>query len=134
MVRVTNPFGVKNSIYASGQHDGIDLVSDGSKDVLAIREGTVIRSQYLPAWGNYVVVSQPDGLKAIYAHLSERSVSVGETVGKGTKVGLMGNTGRSTGAHLHLEIQRDYYDPSSAENIADYLGIANKKGALDKLT
>lgn len=129
-LRITNPYGVVNSQYEAGYHSGLDVVSDGDKTIIAIRAGRVIRSQSYGSWGNYVVVQQNDGLYCIYAHLRERYVSYGSQVSEGQMIGVEGATGNATGTHLHLELQKSYYDPKSSVNPAEYLGIANEIGPV----
>ena len=58
-----------------------------------------------PSYGNYVVVSHSDGTSTLYAHMSSRSVSVGQSVSQGQELGKVGSTGSSTGNHLHFEIR-----------------------------
>lgn len=119
--------------WVAGKHPGLDLVNDINPDVLAIRGGLVIRSRSYGDWGNYVVVKQDDGLWCIYAHLGRRTVVEGEYIVEGTMVGTMGSSGNVTAAHLHLEIQTDYYNAYSHADIAAYLGIKNQKGLAEYL-
>ena len=71
--------------------------------MLASKAGVVVISQYGSSYGNYVVISHPDGTRTLYAHMSQRNVSAGDTVRQGQTVGLVGSTGSSTGNHLHFE-------------------------------
>jgi len=76
--------------------------------VTEVRTGDSPRSGN--GYGNYIVVSHGDGYRTLYAHLSQVDVSVGQTIGKGAKIGNMGNTGNVwgiTGIHLHFEIRKD---------------------------
>ena len=130
-LRVTNPYGVKNSAYSAGYHTGIDFVSDGDKNIFAIQSGKVIRSTLYGAWGNFIVIQQEDGLSCVYAHLSKRYVNVGDSVAKGDLIGVEGSTGNSTGSHLHIELLKTYYDPLSSIDIAEYLGIKNTIGKVE---
>ena len=109
------------------------MVCDTDPTVRAIRGGKVIRSRHYGDWGQYVVIKQDDGYEAIYAHLSARNVTEGQVVADGDKVGLMGNTGNVSGAHLHLEIQTDYYSPFAHADIAEYRGIVNEAGPVKLL-
>ncbi len=90
-------------------HNGIDLsgVPLGSP-VVAAADGVVILAK-LGGWnggyGNYVVVSHPNGTQTLYAHLNSVSVERGDQVKQGQKLGGMGNTGHSTGPHLHFEVR-----------------------------
>lgn len=90
-------------------HNGVDLarVPIGTP-VVAAAKGTVIlakSSGYNGGYGNYVIVSHPNGTQTLYAHLNTVSVSRGQTVAQGQKLGGMGNTGKSTGPHLHFEVR-----------------------------
>ncbi len=91
-------------------NNGIDLAGmPKGSGVYAAAGGSVIVAKadggYNGGYGNYVVVSHDNGTQTLYAHLSSVSVSVGETVAKGDQVGGVGNTGRSTGIHLHFEVR-----------------------------
>jgi LysM repeat protein len=104
-----NPLpGAKKSQSIHG-HNGIDLarVPVGTA-VLASAKGTVILAKfggYNGGYGNYVIVSHSNGTQTLYAHLNTVSVSKGDVVRQGQKLGGMGNTGRSTGPHLHFEVR-----------------------------
>ena len=65
----------------------------------------VTTSTYNGSYGNYVVVSHSDGTSTLYAHMSRRNASKGQTVSQGQVIGYVGTTGSSTGNHLHLEIR-----------------------------
>lgn len=127
--RITCEYGIKGN-WKSGKHDGVDIVSDGDITILSVCDGKVIRSTHSLSWGNYVVVEMADGRSIVYAHLSKRYVSVGEKVTAGQFIGVMGNTGNSTGAHLHIELQRNYYKCGDVDDITDFLQIENKKGTV----
>jgi LysM repeat protein len=90
-------------------YNGIDLAGPAiGTPVLSSAKGTVILAKfggYNGGYGNYVVVSHPNGTQTLYAHLNSVSVSRGEVVLQGQKLGGMGNTGRSTGKHLHFEVR-----------------------------
>lgn len=84
-------------------HKGIDIVS-GNRSILASDEGVVTFAGVKSGYGNTIIIDHKNGYKTLYGHLSSISVKNGQTVEKGTKIGVMGNTGRSTGTHLHFEI------------------------------
>ena len=94
-------------------HTGIDLRCSTGTNVYAANGGTVTTSGYSSAWGNYIIINHGGGYTTLYAHLSRRNVSKGATVKQGTVIGKSGNTGYSTGPHLHFEINRNgsSYDP-----------------------
>ena len=91
------------------QHNGIDTCrwsgTDGA-DVVAVKDGTidVALCGYNGGYGNYVVVNHGEGVLTYYAHLSNSTVSVGQSVQQGQVIGQAGNTGQSYGAHLHFGI------------------------------
>ena len=103
--RVTSPFGWRTHPITGRQHlhGGIDIAAPNGTPILASKAGVVVISQYGSSYGNYVVLSHPDGTRTLYAHMSQRSVSPGDTVSQGQTVGLVGSTGSSTGNHLHFE-------------------------------
>lgn len=116
-------------------HNGIDLVSNGDKTVVAVVNGVVLRSRMVTdrsnrtwEWGNYVSVIGDDGFTYYYCHLASRMVTAGERVVAGQALGVEGSTGRSTGSHLHFEVR-------NASGIAidptDILGIVNTDGAVN---
>lgn len=90
-------------------HNGVDIAGPVGTPILASAAGTVIINRMNGAWnggyGNYVVISHPNGTQTLYAHMLSSVVKVGEMVAKGEKIGAMGNTGLSTGPHLHFEIR-----------------------------
>ena len=94
-------------------HTGIDLRASTGTKVYAANDGTVTTSGYSSAWGNYIIINHGGGYTTLYAHLSRRNVSKGKKVKQGDVIGLSGNTGYSTGPHLHFEINKNgsSYDP-----------------------
>ncbi len=94
------------STYFSWWHPGIDLPDRSSPPVVAADGGTVVVAGWPDSYGygNRVVIDHGNGYKTLYAHLSNIYVSVGQSVNRGQTIGQMGNTGRSTGTHLHFEM------------------------------
>lgn len=86
-------------------HQGVDLPLKVGDPVYAMFDGKVRVSKLAGNYGNLVVIRHNNGLETYYAHLSERSVAVGDWVVAGQQIGLGGNTGRSTGPHLHFEVR-----------------------------
>lgn len=103
---VTSQFGGRNSptAGASSNHMGIDIGAGYGTKVSAADSGTVIMAQYNGGYGNCVVINHGNGMTTLYGHMSQISVSVGQSVSKGDAVGLVGSTGVSTGPHLHFEV------------------------------
>lgn len=89
----------------ANNHTGIDVPAPSSTSILACKSGVVTTSTYNNSYGNYVVVSHSDGTSTLYAHMSRRNASKGQTVSQGQVIGYVGTTGSSTGNHLHLEIR-----------------------------
>ncbi len=86
-------------------HEGIDIAVDEDTPVLAAECGTVSYvSENAGGYGKYVKIDHGYGNQTAYAHLNKIDVSVGQVVNKGEQIALSGNTGRSTGPHLHFEI------------------------------
>lgn len=88
-------------------HTGVDLRASTGTKVYAANKGSVTTSGYSSAWGNYIILSHGGGVTTLYAHLSKRSVSKGDTVKQGDIIGYSGNTGYSTAPHLHFEISKN---------------------------
>ncbi len=97
-----SPYGVRDHRL----HRGVDVQVIKDEPMVAAYPGKVIMSKYNKGgYGHYVLVEHENGLQTLYGHLSERSVKIGDYVYPGDIVGLAGNTGRSSGAHLHFEIR-----------------------------
>lgn len=106
--------------YKKGIHNGVDVVGAGSRTdeiiahsagkVVWVQKGQVNNVNATPGtnatYGNAVKIKHDNGYCTLYAHLSDVYVSLGQYVDKGQKIGYMGNTGRSFGAHLHFEIRQ----------------------------
>ena len=107
-VRISSPYGVRS--YKSWEfHKGIDLKTSGSTNVYAVAAGTVVASSSNNRLGNYIAIQHSGGWTSLYYHLASRKVSVGNTVSKGTVIGIMGNTGDSAGVHLHFMTCDNWY-------------------------
>jgi murein DD-endopeptidase MepM/ murein hydrolase activator NlpD len=87
-------------------HAGIDIVVDSGTPVRAAMAGRVSDVGYNANYGNYIILNHADGFQTLYGHLSLAEVVVGSSVEQGTLLGLSGNTGYSTGAHLHFGLFR----------------------------
>lgn len=97
-------------------HKGIDIARPSNKTIKAADNGKVVSAGFSGGYGNKVVIDHNNGMRTVYAHLSSISVSVGQTVSRGQKIGVMGSTGNSTGVHLHFEV----YVNGSLRNPLDY--------------
>lgn len=97
----TSPFG-----YRWGRmHEGIDIAVPEGTAVRAAQSGTVILAAYTGGYGNYICIDHGSGLSTCYAHLSSYAVSSGSSVSQGSVIAGSGNTGSSTGPHLHFEVR-----------------------------
>ena len=98
--KITSPYGTRSR----GFHSGIDLAAKTGTSVYAAAGGKVVLASWYYGYGNCIVIDHGNGLKTRYAHLSAYKVSNGATVSRGQLIGLSGNTGNSTGPHLHFEV------------------------------
>lgn len=87
-------------------HAGVDLAARTGKGVCATAEGIVTYAGLRGGYGLLVIVTHDGGYETRYAHLSRITTTNGARVERGTMVGLVGSTGRSTGPHLHYEVRR----------------------------
>lgn len=104
-------------------HGGTDIGASYGSAIYAADSGTVIRSSdgWNGGWGNYVMIDHGNGMQTLYAHMSSRAVSVGQTVSRGQTIGYVGSTGMSTGAHLHFEM---YVNGSRIDPQTKYPGMS----------
>lgn len=115
--RVTSEYGTR----WEKLHAGIDIGNQAANvPVVAVADGTVIRSYYSTTYGNVVFITHNiDGqiFTTVSAHLEENTVRDGDSVIKGQTIGYMGNTGRSFGNHLHFEIHKGSWNLSKSNSI-----------------
>lgn len=120
-VMMTSPFGYRTPPTggASSYHQGVDLAGPEGTPIYAARSGRVTVAGWSNAAGYYVTINHLDGFSSIYMHLSSYCVSSGATVSQGQLIGYMGNTGVSTGSHLHFGIAYNgaYVNPASYVNL-----------------
>ena len=86
-------------------HNGIDIARPSNRTIKAADHGVVEFAGWHGGYGNKIVINHNNGMKTTYAHLSSIDVKVGQKVEKGSKIGVMGSTGHSTGVHLHFEVR-----------------------------
>jgi len=100
---------IANGIKSQGIHDrnAVDIAAKMGTPIMAAASGKVILTK-VGGWGggfgSYVIIQHPNGLQTLYAHMSQVLVSEGQTVSQGEVIGKVGQTGRATGPHLHIEI------------------------------
>jgi murein DD-endopeptidase MepM/ murein hydrolase activator NlpD len=106
---VTSGYGWRNSPHGGGRrlHAGLDVAAPRGTPVVAPADGHVVFAGYHSAYGNLVVIDHGYGITTKYAHLSRMLVQVGDRVQRGELMAKVGNTGRSTGPHLHFEVLKD---------------------------
>ena len=104
---VTSDFGSRVDPYTSERvmHAGIDIAGPHGKEIIAPSDGTVVFSGLEGGYGNVIVIDHGYGIKTRYGHLASLKVKAGERVKRGDLIAAMGNTGRSTGPHLHYEVR-----------------------------
>ncbi len=88
----------------STNHQGLDFAAPHGAPVVSVLAGRVVSAGVFGGYGNQVLVQHGDGTQTRYGHLSRIDVVVGQTVGVGQRIGAVGSTGVSTGAHLHFEV------------------------------
>ncbi len=99
--RFTSPFGPR----WGRMHNGTDFAAAHGTPIYSTADGVVISAGWGQGYGNLVKIQHDFGIETRYAHMSKILVKVGERVSRGQQVGAMGNTGRSTGTHLHYEVR-----------------------------
>jgi murein DD-endopeptidase MepM/ murein hydrolase activator NlpD len=105
--RFTSGFGSRNDPKGAGRrmHEGIDMAGSAGSPIFATADGVVVHAGWENGYGKLVTIRHDFGLETRYGHLSQIHVSKGDRVSRGERIGDMGNTGRSTGTHLHYEVR-----------------------------
>lgn len=92
-----------------GPYNAVDIGAPVGTSIVAAADGVVITAKSPSAWnggyGGMIIIKHTNGSQSLYAHMSRLDVNPGETISQGEQIGLSGNTGRSTGPHLHLEFR-----------------------------
>jgi len=103
---VTSEFGMRESPFDSAVefHAGIDIATRYGKEIIAPADGWVVEASSRAADGNYIKIDHGHGYSTYYAHLSKFAVKEGMKVKQGDVIGYVGDTGRSTGSHLHYSV------------------------------
>jgi murein DD-endopeptidase MepM/ murein hydrolase activator NlpD len=104
---VTSSFGYRFDPFTGEKsfHRGLDITTQMGIPVLAPADGQVISAVYDPNYGKMILIDHGNSVVTRFAHLSEMNVSEGDRVERGQTLGAVGNTGRSTGPHLHYEVE-----------------------------
>ncbi|MBD2847139.1 peptidoglycan DD-metalloendopeptidase family protein [Paenibacillus sp. IB182496] len=105
--RITSTFGYRSDPFTgrSTFHAGIDIGGRHGDPVYAAADGTVLETGYDTGKGSFIIIGHSGQLKTSYLHLSGIGVQKGASVSRGDRIGALGSTGRSTGAHLHFQIE-----------------------------
>jgi murein DD-endopeptidase MepM/ murein hydrolase activator NlpD len=105
--RWTSGFGTRNDPKGAGRrmHEGTDMAGAYGMPIFATADGVVIHAGWDSGYGRLVKIQHEFGIETRYGHLSQVRVEVGQRVSRGDRIGDMGNSGRSTGTHLHYEIR-----------------------------
>jgi len=116
---ITDSYGTRE-----GQHKGIDIAARSGSSIYSVDNGIVSKSYYSDTYGNVVFIKHDNQIETVYAHLEERTVQEGTTVQQGEEIGKMGNTGDSSGVHLHFEVHLSEwtFDKTNAINPMIALG------------
>lgn len=114
-----SPFGHRADpiMGVRAMHEGIDFNAETGTPVVAAADGVVLVAAYHPEFGNMIDIDHGEGLVSRYAHLSRIDIRPASLVKRGQSIGAVGNTGRSTGAHLHFEVRMQ----GVAQNPAHFL-------------
>ncbi len=117
-----NPFDANDLHY----HSGIDIPGDRGQEIVATADGKVVniwtndyRQGMNPVYGNFIIIQHNYDFQTYYGHMDRVNVNWGQEVKKGDVIGYMGNTGKSTGTHLHYEVRHNFV----VMNPMDYLSI-----------
>lgn len=111
--RISSRYGMRNG----RMHKGLDIAAATGTSIKAADGGKVVFAGYKGAYGSMIEIDHGNGYRTRYAHCSKLLVSVGTKVYKGQEIAKMGNTGRSTGPHLHLEVLKN----GSNQNPANFV-------------
>jgi murein DD-endopeptidase MepM/ murein hydrolase activator NlpD len=106
--RITDRYGMRRDPFTGLRrfHNGIDLAGSVGTPVFASMSGRVAMLGYNPTYGKYLIMTHPEGFQTLYGHLDAFRVQKGQNVKQGQRIADMGNSGYSTGSHLHFSIFR----------------------------
>lgn len=103
----SSPFGMRVHPItgAARMHEGTDFAAPEGTPITAMHQGKVVHAGVMGGYGNLVIIDHGGGITTRYAHMSRIDVKTGQSVKAGQRIGAVGNTGQSSGAHLHLEVR-----------------------------
>jgi len=132
--KVSSNYGLRNDPFSNKTafHHGLDIAAPSGADIHPISTGTVVFSGKMQGYGNLVVIDHGDGFQSKYAHNRENLVQQGQVVDTGSVIAQVGDTGRSTGPHLHFELLHEgkAVDPHAlldSVKVKDSIASADKK-------
>jgi murein DD-endopeptidase MepM/ murein hydrolase activator NlpD len=104
---VTSPFGPRTSPFTGIPtfHEGIDIAAQTGTPIIAPADGVVVKAEFSTGYGNMVEISHGYGIKTVFGHNSRLNVKAGQQVRRGDVISYVGDTGSSTGPHLHYEVR-----------------------------
>ncbi len=125
--KITSRYGRRRDPFTkeSRYHSGMDFKAPIGTPIYSSGNGVVLRAGWAGGYGKMVEIRHPNGLISRYAHMNDIAVKQGETVTQGRQIGKTGNTGRSTGPHLHYELRKN----KKAYNPMPYLDAWQKLSA-----
>lgn len=106
---ITSGFGMRYHpiLHYNRMHKGVDIGAPSGSAIYAAADGEVISARYSSSYGNVIILAHGSGLTTVYAHCSRISVSVGQAVRRGQRIGSVGSTGLAKGPHLHWEVYQN---------------------------
>jgi len=106
---ISSGFGVRSDPVLEGTafHEGLDIANKPGKPVRSVADGTVIFTGWKQLYGYTVMIDHGNGFTSVYAHLAKITTNQNCIVSDSTQIGTLGNTGKSTGPHLHFEIRKN---------------------------
>lgn len=142
--KVTTPYKREGKLWKLGYHTGVDYRAPQGTVVVAAQDGRVLEVSQRVSWGESygtaIIVLHRDMTRAIYAHLSKTLVGRGDSFRAGDKIGKVGSTGNSTGAHLHFEVRtgnnKDGTDYKYGDDVdpAPYISDSEVSLGIERLT
>ncbi len=119
---ITDTYGSRD-----GRHFGIDIAAPEGLPVVSVADGKINRSYDSDTYGEVIFVKHDNGLETVYAHLHERFFEEGEAVAEGEQLGTVGNTGVSSGNHLHFEVHIGNWEVEKSNSIDPFIVLSEEK-------
>ncbi|MDD5789665.1 MAG: M23 family metallopeptidase [Spirochaetia bacterium] len=107
--RISSYFGRRQDPFSGvlSEHTGVDLACPTGTPINATMSGKIVKTGWTNIFGNYVIINHGNGYQTLYAHMSKILCRTGQSVSQGTRIGLVGSTGYSTGPHLHFTVYKN---------------------------